>query len=140
VKLNHQPVDRHHNQEVKSSGDEDKCDQDVEKLTVLDDTAVTLTTRKEKSGLCTIAAMRGLMISVTSALTIAVNAAPITTATARSTTLPRKTKVAKSFKHGVLLIREFTRPVCPKILREREQAPPSYALYRLRTGFATCRP
>jgi hypothetical protein len=29
-------------QEVKGSGDEDKCDQDVEKLTVLDDPAVDI--------------------------------------------------------------------------------------------------
>ena len=42
VKLNHQTVDRHYNQEVKSSGDEDKCDQDVEKLTVLDDAPVDI--------------------------------------------------------------------------------------------------
>ena len=46
----------------------------------------------EKSGLCTTAAINGLMISATSALTMAVNAAPMTTATARSTTLPRRTK------------------------------------------------
>jgi len=32
----------------------------------------------------------------------------------------------------VLLIREFTGPVCPKILLEREQALSYYALYRFR--------
>src|SRR5580658_4066113 len=42
VKLSHQSIDRHHNQEVESSGDEDKCDQDVEKLTVLDDAPVDI--------------------------------------------------------------------------------------------------
>jgi hypothetical protein len=36
VKLGHQRVDRHHNQEVKGSGDEDKCDEDIEKFTVLE--------------------------------------------------------------------------------------------------------
>src|ERR1700722_7176543 len=42
VKLGHQGVDRHHNHKVKGGGDEDKCNQDVEKLTVLDDAAVEI--------------------------------------------------------------------------------------------------
>jgi hypothetical protein len=36
-----------------------------------------------------------------------------------------------------LLIREFIRPGCPKILLEREQPLPSYALYRLREAKLT---
>src|ERR1700722_6415943 len=52
----------------------------------------TWSIRKEKSGLLPIAEISGLMMSATRALTIAVNAAPITTAMARSTTLPRRMK------------------------------------------------
>jgi hypothetical protein len=40
--------------------------------------------------------MIGVTMSVTSALTTAVNAAPMTTATARSTTLPRNRNFLKS--------------------------------------------
>src|SRR5258706_9175686 len=43
----------------------------------------------EKSGEPTIAAISGVSRSLTNAVTTAVNAAPNTTATARSTTLPR---------------------------------------------------
>src|SRR6202044_981864 len=42
VKLSHHRVHRHHNHEVEGSGDEDKCDEDVEKLTVLDDATVDI--------------------------------------------------------------------------------------------------
>src|SRR2546430_14769092 len=44
----------------------------------------------EKSGFPAIAAMSGVRRSLTSAVTTAPNAAPMTTATARSTTLPRR--------------------------------------------------
>ena len=46
-------------QEVKGRGDEDKCDQDVEKLTVLDDPAVDIDHQEGKIRLGTIAAMSG---------------------------------------------------------------------------------
>src|SRR6201999_3042891 len=61
-------------------------------------------TRNEKSGLLTMAEISGLMISATKALTIAVKAAPMTTATARSTTLPRRIKSRNPLSMGVLLI------------------------------------
>jgi hypothetical protein len=48
VKLSHQGIDRHHNQEVNGSGDEDKCDQGVEKVTVLDDAAVDIEQQERK--------------------------------------------------------------------------------------------
>src|ERR1039458_7779493 len=44
-----------------------------------------------KSGLPAISAMRGLMMSFTSAVTTVPKAAPMTTPTAKSTTLPRRT-------------------------------------------------
>lgn len=50
----------------------------------------------EKSGWPPIAAMSGVIKSLTRASTIALNAAPITTATARSTTFPRKIKSRNS--------------------------------------------
>ena len=46
--------------------------------------------RSEKSGLPKMAAISGVKMLVTSEVTTAVNAAPMTTATARSTTLPRR--------------------------------------------------
>ena len=51
-----------------------------------------------KSGLPKIAAMTGVRRSLTRALTTAVNAAPMTTATARSTTLPRRMKSRNSLR------------------------------------------
>src|SRR5882762_8460771 len=48
-----------------------------------------------KSGLPTRSAMMGLMMSLTSAVMIVPNAAPMTTPTARSTTLPRKINCLK---------------------------------------------
>src|ERR1700678_2737011 len=42
VNPGNQGVDRYHDQEVKSSGDENKCNQDVEKFTVLDDAPVDI--------------------------------------------------------------------------------------------------
>src|ERR1700761_6601742 len=53
------------------------------------------------------AAIRGVKMSATSALTRAVNAVPMTTATARSITLPRKRKRLKSvrsFGTGLCLV------------------------------------
>src|ERR1700726_3983912 len=48
-----------------------------------------------KSGLPTRSAMIGLIMSLTRAVTIVPNAAPMTTPTARSTTLPRKINCLK---------------------------------------------
>jgi hypothetical protein len=50
----------------------------------------------EKSGLPKMAAINGVKMSFTSALITAPNAAPITTATARSTTFPRMTNSLNS--------------------------------------------
>ena len=52
--------------------------------------------RAEKSGFPPIAAISGVMNDETNAATSAPNAAPITTATASSTTLPRNTKSRNS--------------------------------------------
>ncbi len=49
----------------------------------------------EKSGFPTMAAMNGVIRSLTNAVTTAPNATPITTATARSRTLPRKINCLK---------------------------------------------
>src|SRR5690348_13935119 len=49
-----------------------------------------VTLRFEKSGLPPMAAISGVKMLVTSAVTTAPKAAPMTTATARSTTFPRK--------------------------------------------------
>src|SRR5947209_2941014 len=51
---------------------------------------LTVQTNAEKSGLPTMAAISGVTMLVTNEVTTAPNAAPITTATARSITLPRK--------------------------------------------------
>src|SRR5207244_13536821 len=56
---------------------------------------LTVTTIAEKSGLPAIAAMSGMTRSFTSAATTAPNAPPITTATARSRTLPRRRNCRK---------------------------------------------
>jgi hypothetical protein len=50
-----------------------------------------------------IAAMSGVIRSATKAVIIAVKATPTTTATARSTTLPRKTNFLKSLSIGASL-------------------------------------
>ena len=52
--------------------------------------------RSSKLGLPKMAAMSGVIRSATKAVTIAVKATPTTTATARSTTLPRSTNFLKS--------------------------------------------
>src|SRR3954451_2404251 len=57
----------------------------------------------EKSGLPPIAAISGVTNDATNAVTTAPNAAPITTATASSTTLPRRTKSRNSLSMGVIL-------------------------------------
>ena len=56
----------------------------------------SLKVRFEKSCLPKMAAIRGVMMSATNAVTMAVKATPTTTATARSTTLPRRTNFLKS--------------------------------------------
>src|SRR6476619_1373312 len=53
--------------------------------------------RPAKLGLPKIAAMSGVMMSAISAATTAPNAAPTTTATARSTTFPRRMNCLNSF-------------------------------------------
>src|SRR6202022_3687444 len=60
----------------------------------------TFKTRAEKSGLPTMAAIKGVMRSLTNELTMAVNAAPMMTATARPRTLPRRMKSRKPFNIG----------------------------------------
>src|SRR5260370_35940461 len=57
----------------------------------------TFKTKAEKSGLPAMAAIKGVMMSLTNELTMAVNAAPMMTATARSRTLPRRIKSRKPF-------------------------------------------
>src|SRR3954449_6695119 len=59
-----------------------------------------------KSGSPPTAAISGVMMSLTSALTTAVNAVPITTATARSTRLPRRMKARNSRS----IARRYARP------------------------------
>src|SRR5712692_4403263 len=54
--------------------------------------------RLAKSGLPPIAAISGVTRSFTNAVTTTPNAVPMTTATARSTTLPLSKKVRKPFK------------------------------------------
>src|ERR1700733_265243 len=92
---------------------------------------LTLSRSAEKSGLCTMAAINGLIISATSAFTIAEKAAPMTTATARSTTLPRRIKSRNPLSigspdRGFLLGR-----VCPKILLQREALLTLFMLFEL---------
>src|ERR1051326_3487257 len=57
----------------------------------------------EKSGLPTIAAIKGVRILVTNDVTTAPKAAPITTATARSMTLPRMMNCLNPFSISALL-------------------------------------
>src|SRR5580692_8291341 len=59
----------------------------------------TVNVSLEKSGLPAIAATSGVIRSATTAATTAVNAVPMTTATARSMTLPRERKVLKPFTY-----------------------------------------
>src|SRR4051794_3410473 len=65
-----------------------------------------------KSGLPTIAAINGVKMFATSEVTSAPNAAPITTATARSTTLPRKMNSRNSFS---MLVRFATSAPTPSV-------------------------
>ena len=60
----------------------------------------------EKSGLPTMAAMNGVIRSFTSAVITAPNAPPMTTATARSMTLPRSRNCLKPFSIGTPFNRE----------------------------------
>src|SRR5437660_3920408 len=55
----------------------------------------TVQTKAEKSGLPTMAAISGVTTVVTNEVTTAANAAPMTTATARSITLPSKMNCLK---------------------------------------------
>src|ERR1700722_18352793 len=64
----------------------------LKKLPTLMTPPPTWRTRLLKSGLPTVAAISGFSTSATSEVTMALNAAPRITATARSTTLPRKMK------------------------------------------------
>ncbi len=56
----------------------------------------TWNVRSAKSGLPKMAAIKGVIRSATNAVTVAVKATPTTTATARSTTFPRRTNFLKS--------------------------------------------
>src|SRR5919197_4322825 len=67
--------------------------------------------RFPKSGLPPTAAMSGVTMSLTSALTTAVNAVPTTTATARSTRFPRRMKLRNSRSMGATLRSEPDGPV-----------------------------
>lgn len=58
---------------------------------------LTVNAKLPKSGTFAIAAMSGVKISETNAATTVPNAAPITTPTAKSTTLPRNKKLLNSF-------------------------------------------
>lgn len=57
--------------------------------------------RLEKSGVPPMAAISGVIISLTSEVTMAPKAAPMTTATAKSTTFPRRINCLKSFSMSV---------------------------------------
>src|SRR6266516_2656012 len=72
--------------------------------------------RSPKSGSPNTAAMTGVMRSRTRAVTTVVNAAPMTTATARSTTLPRRMKARNSLRIsgvGGMAAKVATGPVAP---------------------------
>ena len=66
--------------------------------------------RVEKSGLPPIAAISGVMNDATNAVTRAPNAAPMTTATASSTTFPRSTKSRNSLSMGECSHQPWTSP------------------------------
>jgi hypothetical protein len=118
VKLGHQGVDRHHHQEVKGSGNEDKCDEDVEKLTVLDDAAVDVDHQEGKIRLVHDSRDEGIDDISNQRANNRCKCGADHNCDRKIDYVAAQDKVAKSFKHGVLLIWEFTRPVCPKILLE----------------------
>ncbi len=69
----------------------------LKKLPILMTPPPTCRTTPLKSGLPMVAAMRGLSTSPTSEVTMALKAAPRMTATARSTTFPRRMKSRNPF-------------------------------------------
>src|SRR5918992_3949398 len=69
-----------------------------------------LNTSSPKSGLPPISAISGVTKLATKPVTTAPNAAPTTTATARSTTLPRRMKSRNSLSTPLLLARGYPRP------------------------------
>src|ERR1700722_15894281 len=118
VKLNHQRIDRHHNHEVKGCGDEDKCDEHVEELTVIDDAAVDINYQEGKIRLVHDSRDEGVDDISNERVNNRCKRGSDHNCDRKIDYVAAQDKVTKSFKHGVLLIWEFTRPVCPKILLE----------------------
>src|SRR5581483_660523 len=77
---------------------------------------LTVKTIAEKSGLPTMAAISGVSRSFTKAVTTAPKAAPMTTATARSTTLPRIRNCRKPFMQPPPYVRAFPRDNVTRML------------------------
>jgi hypothetical protein len=125
VKLNHQTVDRHHNQEVKSSGDEDKCDQDVEKLTVLDDAPVDIEHQEGKIRLVHDSRDERVNDVRNERVNDGCKCGADHNCDRKIDYVAAQDKVAKSFKQWFSLITKSTRPACPKILLEPERPLPS---------------
>jgi hypothetical protein len=75
----------------------------VMKLPIATRPSPTLKATSLKSCFPPIAAMKGMITSPTSEVTTAPNAVPITTAIARSTTLPRRTKALNSRRSSISL-------------------------------------
>ena len=90
---------------------------------------LTVNTIAEKSGWATTAAMSGVSRSFTNALTTVPNAAPITTATARSMTLPRRTNCLNPCQHlgSSICARDY-----PTIAIDDSQRGATYACCRRR--------
>ncbi len=88
-------VDRLHQQE-NHEGDEQEVDHGLDEAAVQDLFLPIVIDKLVKSTLPMIMPMMGMMTSFTSEFTIAVNAVPMTTATARSNTLPRLMKSSNS--------------------------------------------
>jgi hypothetical protein len=85
-------------EEVHGYINQQKRDYRVDKITNLELAAVDGEFDRRKSGLPMIAAINGVITSFTNAVTTAPNAAPITTATARSRTLQRNINRLKPCK------------------------------------------
>src|ERR1700683_1876346 len=109
VKLSHQRVHWHHNQEVKGSGDEHKRDQDVEKLTVLDDAAVDVDHQEGKIGLVHDSRDEGVDDISNQRANNRCKCGTDHNCDRKIDYVAAQDKVAKSFKHGLLLSWEFTR-------------------------------
>jgi hypothetical protein len=95
LELSYDVVHGHHNDEVDDSCLQQERDHGVEKDAVVDLAAIDVKDERRESGLPTRDAMSGVRTFVTNDVTIAVNAAPMITATARSITLPRMMKSRK---------------------------------------------